>query len=333
VYGSDFNASSVVQFNGAGRTTTLVNSGELSAVIPSTDIASAGTYTITVFNPGVPASDGIILNMNTSSVANVAICQGNSYVLPDGISQSTTGTYLSTIPNAAGCDSIITTNLTVISNNSSSVSASVCQGSSFILPDGTSQNTAGVYVSHILSVFGCDSVITTTLTVIPNTTSSTNVSICQGGYYTLPDGTMESNPGVFITHIPNANGCDSAVTTTISVIANSSSSASASICDGLTYILPDGSSQNTSGVYVSHISNAAGCDSAITTTLNVIPNTSSSMHVSICQGSSHILPNGVTVNTAGNYVTVIPNSQGCDSTISTTLTIISNTTNLVNASI
>ena len=71
------------------------------------------------------------------------------------------------------------------------------------------------------------------------------------------------------------------ITTTLTVIPNSTSSASVSICQGSSHTLPDGSSQNTTGVYVSHIANAAGCDSTITTTLTVIPNSSSSASVSI----------------------------------------------------
>src|SRR6185369_12602258 len=103
--------------------------------------------------------------------------------------QNTAGVYVSHIPNAAGCDSIITTTLSVIANTSSSASASICQGASFTLPDGTLQNTAGVYVSHIPNAVGCDSAISTTLTVIANTSSSASASICQGATYTLPDGT------------------------------------------------------------------------------------------------------------------------------------------------
>src|SRR5207253_5178252 len=134
------------------------------------------------------------------------------------------------------------------------------------LPDGSTQSTSGIYVSHIPNAAGCDSAITTTLTVIPNTSSSASASICNGSSYTLPEGTSQNTSGVYVSHITNAAGCDSAITTTLTVIANSSSSASASICNGSSFTLPDGTSQSTTGVYILHIPNAAGCDSAITTT-------------------------------------------------------------------
>jgi hypothetical protein len=49
--GSNFVSTSVVQVNGAGRTTNFVSATQLTAAIPASDIASAGTLSITVFNP------------------------------------------------------------------------------------------------------------------------------------------------------------------------------------------------------------------------------------------------------------------------------------------
>ena len=51
VNGTNFNASSIVRWSGADRPTTLVNSTQLTAQITAADIAVAGTYAITVFNP------------------------------------------------------------------------------------------------------------------------------------------------------------------------------------------------------------------------------------------------------------------------------------------
>ena len=49
--GSGFVSSSVVRWNGANRTTTFVNSSQLRAAIPASDVASAGTAAVTVFSP------------------------------------------------------------------------------------------------------------------------------------------------------------------------------------------------------------------------------------------------------------------------------------------
>jgi len=51
VTGANFAAGSVVRWNNAARSTTVVNVSTLRADIPGADIASAGTATITVFSP------------------------------------------------------------------------------------------------------------------------------------------------------------------------------------------------------------------------------------------------------------------------------------------
>ena len=51
VSGTGFINGSVVNWNGAARTTTFVSATHLTAAIPSTDIARAGTAQVTVFNP------------------------------------------------------------------------------------------------------------------------------------------------------------------------------------------------------------------------------------------------------------------------------------------
>jgi Abnormal spindle-like microcephaly-assoc'd, ASPM-SPD-2-Hydin/Beta-propeller repeat len=51
VQGSSFVPSSVVQWNGSGRTTTFVSATQLTANIPASDIAQLGAELITVLNP------------------------------------------------------------------------------------------------------------------------------------------------------------------------------------------------------------------------------------------------------------------------------------------
>jgi hypothetical protein len=65
VNGTNYVASSVVNFNGSARTTTVVSATQLTAGITAADIATAGSFPITVFNP---APGG-----GTSSAINLAV--------------------------------------------------------------------------------------------------------------------------------------------------------------------------------------------------------------------------------------------------------------------
>lgn len=56
VNGANFVNGSVVDWNGSPRATTFVNSTQLTSTIPASDIASAGTASITVSNSGVSSA-------------------------------------------------------------------------------------------------------------------------------------------------------------------------------------------------------------------------------------------------------------------------------------
>jgi hypothetical protein len=54
VNGSSFAGGAIVNWNGTQPATTFVSSKQLTAAIPASAIASAGTATVTVTNPGTP---------------------------------------------------------------------------------------------------------------------------------------------------------------------------------------------------------------------------------------------------------------------------------------
>lgn len=75
VNGTNFNSQSVVRFNGSNRTTTLVSATQLQAAITAADIATAGTASITVFNPtpGGGTSGGQTLTINNPAPTTTSI--------------------------------------------------------------------------------------------------------------------------------------------------------------------------------------------------------------------------------------------------------------------
>jgi hypothetical protein len=66
VSGSNFNTLSVVQWNGASRATTFVNSTTLTAIIQMADTAAAGSAKVTVSNkaPGGGVSAPLTFTIN-----------------------------------------------------------------------------------------------------------------------------------------------------------------------------------------------------------------------------------------------------------------------------
>jgi YVTN family beta-propeller protein len=68
INGTNFVAASMVNFGGAAATTTFVNSTQLTADIPAASIASTGTMSVTVTNPGSGTSNAI--NFTVTSGGN-----------------------------------------------------------------------------------------------------------------------------------------------------------------------------------------------------------------------------------------------------------------------
>jgi len=62
VIGANFTANSMVQWKGSARPTTFVNAATLQAQIPSTDLATAGTFPITVANSGAGSATSVAAN-------------------------------------------------------------------------------------------------------------------------------------------------------------------------------------------------------------------------------------------------------------------------------
>jgi len=52
VNGTNFNSNATINWNGTALTTTYVSNKQLMATLPDADLASAGTATVTVTNPG-----------------------------------------------------------------------------------------------------------------------------------------------------------------------------------------------------------------------------------------------------------------------------------------
>ena len=108
-------------------------------------------------------------------------------------------------------------------------------------------------------------------------------------------------------------------TKTITVNQPTFSITNDTICAGSTYTF-NGNGYTTTGTYVAHLTNAAGCDSTATLNLYVKANSSSVTTASICPGDS-VLFNGAYYKTQGIYPIHFINTAGCDSIATLDLTV------------
>lgn len=109
----------------------------------------------------------------TASTLTETVC--SSYLSPAGNTYTSSGVYYDTIPNAAGCDSVIMIDLAV-QNSSSAFAVTSCD--SYMSPAGNTYTSSGTYYDTISNMYDCDSIITIDLTIVPNTIDN---SVSQDG--------------------------------------------------------------------------------------------------------------------------------------------------------
>lgn len=298
----------------------LTGTIDLSASTP-------GTYVVTNFVasgtvcPDNSATYTVTIYPTYASTVNADFCLGDGYLLPDGTTVFTGGTYVSNLLSVHGCDSIITTNLISHPVYNFTLNPAICSGTTYTLPDGTAVGVTGTYVNNFTSVWGCDSNYTVNLTVSPIATINVTEHICDDETFTLPDGTVVNTTGVYPVTLTTAAGCDSTINTTLFVHPTYAITQNPIICDDATYTLPDGLVVNTTGVYISNLLTTKGCDSIITTNLIVNPTYDIIQNPEICIGETYTLDDGSTTTTGGTWVYPYTTINGCDSVITINLTV------------
>ena len=228
------------------------------------------------------------------------------------------GVYFDTIPNVAGCDSIITYDLT-IDFIKTTLFVDACNA--YVSPSNKYVwDSSGVYLDTVLGEDGCEIFFTINLNLGKSTSMVIDTTVCDS--LVTPSGRFLTHSGVFVDTSINAAGCDSVLIYDLTVLPSSQGFMVATACDSM--LSPSGAYDWTSsGIYYDTLINAVGCDSILLVDLTIIHSTSSSISATACD--SYTSPSGnYTWTSTGVYHDTIPNAAGCDSTMVIDLTIDNN---------
>ncbi|MFK7784868.1 MAG: T9SS type A sorting domain-containing protein [Crocinitomicaceae bacterium] len=148
----------------------------------------------------------------TSSTLDVNSCA--NYVW-NGTTYSNSGSYTETFTNSAGCDSIATLNLIILTPTSSTDAQMACQSYTWI--DGNTYTSSNNTATYTLSnSAGCDSIITLDLTIF-NVTPSTDTQVACDSYTWIDGNTYTSSNNTATYTLPSSSGCDSVITLDLTI--------------------------------------------------------------------------------------------------------------------
>lgn len=172
-----------VQWYADSVSTTVLSSG---SIFNAGALSADTSFFVSSTDPGCVESGRteFLLTVNQPSASSQVESVCGSYTWPvNGTTYTATGMYMDTLVNAAGCDSVITLDLTILSTSSSTDTRTEC-GSYTWSANGMTYTTTGMYTATLVNAAGCDSIVTLNLTVVnPNigvSVSGATITATQG---------------------------------------------------------------------------------------------------------------------------------------------------------
>lgn len=199
-----------------GQTTSPLQTVSINNIAgawaPAWDHTATTTYTFTpvVGQCAVPVTKTVIIKQITNSTMKVSICDGNSYLFNGQYYTTSNNTAKDTLINAAGCDSIISLDLTVVPVHPITINEQL-EGCGSIRYNGQYYFNDTLIRDTLLSQQGCDSIYhISSITVYPQ--NPVVISIDTFACKTLMiDGVSYDKSTYVQDTLRTVNGCDSVI--------------------------------------------------------------------------------------------------------------------------
>lgn len=304
-----------------------------SSIVISNDFNHTSNFMNSVGCDSI-VNTNVIMIPSVEATASEQVCQGSEFVFPDGsmqtILQDTFQTSILVAQN--NCDSIVTTEVSIIPASVSESFFDICIGDLFILPDSTEITiTQDVQFSEAIpSTVGCDSLNLINITALDNYNIILTDTACEGQSYTFPDGTIFDDLDETISHtshFASVDNCDSTVLINLQVLPNAVAELYDTICNNTMYELPDGTTEQIVGNQVLQVSIPAvnSCDSMITLFLETRESYFFTLTENICSGEDYTFFDGTNISNITSdttYLSSFLTFDGCDSIIATDLSVL-----------
>lgn len=310
--------------NSTSLTSTSICNNQIPYNWNGQSITLSGTYNATLINTNgcdSIATLNLTINQPSSSTNNISICNNQLPFTWNGQNITTAGTYTANLVNANGCDSSATLNLAINQTSSSLTNLNTCASNLPLIWNGQTITAGGTYTATLVNSVGCDSTASLNLSVLPNSSSQTNVSICSSQAPYTWNGQTYNSSGNYSVAFPLGNGCDSIANLNLTVTPVRTSTTHVAICNGQLPYTWNGQSFNSPGNYNVTLTGSNGCDSIATLSLSIGTAATTQENLQRCRAQLPLNWNGQVLTSPGTYSATLSTSAGCDSVVNLTLTI------------
>lgn len=196
-------------------------------------------------------------------------------------------------------------------SNNDTLMINLCQGGDTLI-NGKSYETSGVFIDTVSSIFCCDSTLTIFIDVTPLPIVNHEYRICEGDSISV-NGKYYHQEGQYLDTISRLDQCDSLIRSTLRFNEVSKKSLSFELCRGESLDIGH-RIIDTQGTFHDTLTNRYGCDSVVTSQVNVFPVDTQKMRVEGCSGTQVEINDSI-FEFNGQYQIALQNRFGCDSII------------------
>lgn len=164
--------------------------------------------------------------------------------------------------------------------------------------EGVNYTQAGTYTRTLQNEWGCDSIVTFTLTENPSYDTLITAAICANERYQL-HGFNVNTAGTHVQNLKTTLGCDSIIRLELTVYPTYDTTIVAHICKGDRYT-SYGFDETTAGKYQQNLQSQHGCDSIVRLELIIDTIPIIQYYDTICDGET-IRWHGQDLKTSGTY--------------------------------
>ena len=262
------------------------------------------------------------------TLINTTLCEDESIVI-GGVTFDNTFTQdqiLLTSASANGCDSLIDVNLTFVSAIDTTIIGTFCDDESVMIEGITFDvnNTTDQIILANGSSAGCDSIINVDLDFLNAIEEDIAGMYCPDEVIVVNGVNYDINNDNGMETLMSANGCDSIVNVDLEFFAINEQDLDVVLCDDETIqIGNDIYDRNTlSGTTNLIDQDINGCDSIVNVLVDHRTSTSFDQDFEICDTDS-VFVNGMWVNYSDTFIETLTNAAGCDSIVTSIVSVIS----------